>query len=113
MVKRTPTINDIRITQKVCDQLVDSFYNPINTAMTKSIPKTRTRVIDNNNPWWTQELQQQRKKLNKLYKNELKQKHPHLTEQYNAYRNQYKKNLETARRKSWEDYKEKIGSLVA
>ena len=79
--------------------------------MTKSIPKTKAKVKENNNPWWTHELQQQRKKLNTLYKNKIKQKHSYSTEQYNAYRNQYKKNIEKARKGSWEDYKEKIGSV--
>ena len=111
MERTTPVIQEVPITQKVCDSLVNDFYNTIYAAMGQAIPKIKPKIIDNNNPWWTQELQNQRKKLNKLYKRKINKTHKHSTEQYNAYRNEYRKNVEKARNKSWEDYKEKIGSI--
>ena len=99
------------ITQEKCDELVADFYSRINKAMIKAIPKSQPRVVDNNNPWWTNELQAQRRKLDTLYKHKAKKKHPHSTEIYNRYRNTYKKNVEKARKQAWEDYKEKIGSI--
>ena len=41
----------------------------------------------------------------------MKNKHPKATAKYNAYRNEYKKNIERARKQSWEDYKEGIDSI--
>ena len=31
--------------------------------MKDNIPKTKTKIIDKNNPWWTDKLQQERKIL--------------------------------------------------
>ena len=104
-------MEDIPINQKVCDELVNQLYSSIHAAMSKSIEKTKPIIIDNNNPWWTAELQHQRKKLNTLYKHKQANKHPHSAEQYKVYRNAYKKNVEKTRHKSWEEYKEKIGSI--
>ena len=36
--------------------------------MKQSIPKSQPKIIDKNNPWWTPQLQQQRKTVSKLYR---------------------------------------------
>ena len=79
------------ISQEGCDQFVFDFYKRIENAMALAIPKSPPRVIDNNNPWWTRELQAQRHKLDTLYKQKKNKKYPHSTEVYNAFRNRYKK----------------------
>ena len=87
MVRTTPIIKEGIITQKVCDELVTAFYSSINEALNSSVPKSKPRVVDNNNPWWTEELQNRRKKLNKLYKKKATGKSIHVAEQYRIYRN--------------------------
>ena len=56
------------IYQKDCDKLLTDYYKTIYQAMKQSIPRSQLKTIDKNNPWWTPQLQQQRKKVGKLYR---------------------------------------------
>ena len=62
-----PTKHNI-ITQETTDNLLKQFYDAIETTMKAAVPKTKGKIIDNNNPWWTKELQFMRNTVNKLKK---------------------------------------------
>ena len=88
-----------------------SFYKSIEEAMKEAIPKTKGKIIDNNNPWWTKDLQKMRTTLNKLKRKMDKKNNLANTEAYKKYRNEYKKLIQKTRDRSWNDYTEKIDSL--
>ena len=88
-----------------------SFYKAIEEAMKEAIPKTKGKIIDNNNPWQTEDLQKMRITLNKLKRKMDKKNNLANTEAYKKYRNEYKKLIQKTRDKSWNDYTEKIDSL--
>ena len=45
------------VTQRSCETLLDDLYKELDKAMKANIPKTKTKIIDKNNPWWTPQLQ--------------------------------------------------------
>ena len=67
--------------------------------------------MDKNNPWWNPYLSKQRRKLDTLYKHQKANKGFCAKEKYKAFRKEYKKDVEEARKASWDDYKEKIDSV--
>ena len=75
--------------------------------MKDNIPKTKTKIIDKNNPWWNSKLQNERKILCKLHKTSLKKPTPRNIERYKEKHNEYKKHCDKAKKISWADYKEK------
>ena len=48
--------------------MVNKTYSAINRALDLACPKTPTKIIDKNNPWWTDKHDEARKQLSKLYK---------------------------------------------
>jgi len=56
------------IYQVDCDEIVNKYYKLLYKAMKIAIPKSKTKLIDKNNPWWTPGLQTRRKQVNKLYR---------------------------------------------
>ena len=52
--------------------MVSELYDSIDYAMTISILKTKVKIIEKSNPWWTQDLHRQRQKLDTLYKHKKK-----------------------------------------
>ena len=99
------------ITQRDCDNMVNALYNVISNALEKAVPKSKKRIVDKNNPWWNPYLAKQRRKLDTLYKHQKINKGNCAQEKYKAFRKEYKKDIEKARKASWEDYKEKIDSV--
>ena len=81
--------------------------------MKDNIPKTKSKVIDKNNPWWNDSLQAERKVLCKLHKTSLKHPTNRNKEKYRAKHAEYKKHCDKAKKISWADYKEKINSVEA
>ena len=59
--------------------------------MKHNIPKTKSKVIDKNNPWWNDSLQAERKVLCKLHKTSLKHPTNRNKEKYRAKHAEYKK----------------------
>ena len=51
---------------------IKQFYTNINKALDEACPQEQPKPIDKNNPWWTPELQAERKALTKLYKTKCK-----------------------------------------
>ena len=66
------------VTEKRLENSLKTFYTNIDKCLDKACPKEVQKSVDKNNPWWTPEINDMRKHLNKLYKK--KNKHP---SQYN------------------------------
>ena len=63
-----------KINEKRLDTMVSKVYSTLNRALDLACPKTVTKIVDKNNPWWTDKHQEARKQLSKLYK--TKQRKP-------------------------------------
>ena len=79
--------------------------------MKDNIPKTKPKVIDKTNPWWTDKLQQERKILCKLHKTSLKNPTPLNKDKYKKKHNEHKTHCDKAKKISWAEYKEKNNSV--
>ena len=101
------------VTQKSCEKSPDELYKELDKAMKDNIPKTKTKIIDKNNPWWSTQLQNERKVLCKIHKTSLKHPTPRNIDRYKQKHNEYKKHCEKAKKVSWAEYKEKINSVEA
>ena len=101
------------INQETCDRIMTDFYAIINEAMTEAIPKTKTKIIDKNNPWWTDELQAMRKRLNKLYRTSKRKPSTRSINAYKQVQSEYAKKCDKVRNNAWADFKEKLDSLEA
>ena len=62
--------------------MVSKTYSALNRALDLACPKTTTKLIDKNNPWWTDKHHQARKQLNKLYKKKQKRPSERSIEKY-------------------------------
>ena len=56
------------INEKRLDTMVNKLYSALNRALDLACPKTTTKIVDKNNPWWADKHQEARRQLNKLYK---------------------------------------------
>ena len=88
---------------------LDTFLKHIKKALNKTCPEKPTKIRDKNNPWWTKELQADRRNLNKLYKHRTENE-----EQYKKYKEEqkiYRKKCLKAKAKNWEQFVEQQDSL--
>ena len=99
------------IDQQYCEDMLQDLYSAIEKAMIKSIPKGKPKLIDKNNPWWTEEFHQKRKSLNKKYKRQRTFPTPSNIRQYNQEHQKYKRDCERARLRSWRDLQSNIESV--
>ena len=76
--------------------------------MKDNIPKTKTKVIDKNNPWWNSKLQNERKVLCKLHKTSLKKPTPRNIERYKEKHNEYKNTVTKPRKSHGQNIKKKL-----
>ena len=98
------------ITQKTLDHAVNDMYAVINTALAIAVPKSKGRIIDTNNPWWSPTLQTKRKHVLKLYKKSRNHPTPFNIASYKETKKEYTRLCQQAKRNSWNDYKENIDS---
>ena len=98
------------ITQKSLDHAVNDMYEVINTALSIAVPKSRGRIIDTNNPWWSSTLQTKRKQVLKLYKKSRNHPTAFNIASYKETKKEYTRLCQQAKRNSWNDYKENIDS---
>lgn len=56
------------ITEKRLDKILAQVYKRHDHALNHACPKRECKTKDKNNPWWTQQLGEMRKRVNKLYK---------------------------------------------
>ena len=86
------------------------MYKVINDALAVSVPKSKGRIIDVNNPWWSPALQTKRKKVLQLYNKSIKYPNEFNITQYKIHKKEYTKQCQVAKTASWNDYKENIDS---
>ena len=98
---------------KTCEKLLDDLYRELNKAMKDNIPKTKTKLIGKNNPWWIDSLQLERKELCKLHKTSLRHPTDRNKERYRVKHAECKQHCDKTKKISWADYKEKINSVEA
>ena len=99
------------ITQDVCEDMLSKLYYTINKAMIKSIPRSKTKTIDKNNPWWTEEFKNERRSVNKAYKSMIRSPTQHNVNRYKNKHAEYKKKCNKARLWSWRGLQQDIGNI--
>ena len=60
------------MTEQRLEKCVAQFYRTMDKAIKLACPIGKIKERDQNNPWWTKQLQQQRSHLNKLYRHRRK-----------------------------------------
>ena len=56
------------ITEKKLDKMVEKINSCIDLALDKACPLTKTKIINKNNPWWTDQLEDLRTQVTNAYK---------------------------------------------
>ena len=94
-----------------CEKELKEMYRSINYAMNCSIPKSKPKIVDKSNPWWTPELKQARNNVSKLYKHQNKSPTPANIALYKKAHQAYKKDCLKARKDSWRNFQTKIDDI--
>jgi len=101
------------ITCKDLETVLNQFYKFIKQAMSKFIPKSKGKVLDLNNPWWNNNLKQQRKQLTKMYRKKMKFPTAGNQAKYRELFATYSKTCEKEQKINFNDYAECINSIEA
>ena len=56
------------ITETKLDKMVENINSCIDLALDKACPVTKTKIINKNNPWWTDQLEDLRTQVTNAYK---------------------------------------------
>ena len=56
------------ITEQKLDKMVEKINSCIDLALDKACPLTKTKIINKNNPWWTDQLEDLRTQVTNAYK---------------------------------------------
>ena len=99
------------ITNDTCEDMLDKFYKCLKRAMKKVIPRSKAKVVDRNNPWWTEQFNIDRRCLNKAYKAMTKHPTEANTNRYKRKHAKYKKKCNKARLWSWRDLQSNMGGI--
>ena len=94
-----------------CEKELTAIYRTINRAMKGSIPKSKPRTVDKNNPWWTAELKQERNNVSKLYKLQNKSPSAANIDKYKKAHKKYKANCLRAPTNSWRNFQSEVDSI--
>ena len=89
------------ITNYTCEDMLDKFYKCLKRAMKTAIQRSKARIIDKNNPWWTEQFKIDRRNLNKAYKAITKHPTEANIKKYKSKHTEYKKKCNKARLWSW------------
>ena len=108
------TTENIRImdsmTTSRLEKCLDQWYSQIQNAIDKHCPKRRNKPKDLNNPWWTDKLQNQRKEIKGLKKQNTRwfteTRNHLLKEKIKA----YKRDCLKAKEQDWKDFNTKQNS---
>ena len=105
------TTENIRImdsmTTSRLEKCLDQWYSQINNAIDKHCPKRKNKPKDLNNPWWTSKLQNQRKEIKVIKKQNT---HWYTEERQNILREKkraYKRDCLKAKKQDWKDFNTK------
>ena len=91
--------------------MVNKTYSAINRALDLACPKTPTKIIDKNNPWWTDKHQEARKQLNKLYKKKQRKPSERSIMKYKNAKTEYAKLCRNSQEKDWSKFKAKTDNI--
>ena len=94
-----------------CEKELTNIYRYINSAMKKSIPKSKAAIVDKNNPWWNLTLKKQRNTVSKLYQKQIKSPTEANISNYKAEHRSYKAACEKARKDSWRKLQQGIDNI--
>ena len=99
------------ITEKRLEKSLKTFYTNIDKSLDVACPKTTPKPTDKNNPWWNDDLQEERKKLAKLYKTKCRHPTEINTEIYKQRKNEFAKHCRQAQSRGWNTFTESTDSL--
>ena len=91
------------------EKCLDDYYKSIEYALNKACPKKIPKIKDKNTPWWTRQLQESRRELNRLYRRRTIDSENWLN--YKTKEKQYRKTCYKAKTINWQDFLEKQSSL--
>ena len=99
------------INQEDLEKAISDLYKKLHLTMKKSVPRSKPKTIDKNNPWWTKKLKTERNSVSKLYKLYINNKTEANLNNYKAKNQIYKRNCEKARKRSWLDLQSNINDI--
>ena len=98
------------MTTKRLEKCLDQWYTQINNAIDKHCPKRKNKPKDLNNPWWTSKLQNQRKEIKSLKKQNALWSTEDRLNNIRAKTRAYKNDCLRAKRQDWKDFNTKQDS---
>ena len=99
------------INSDICEDMLKKLYRKIGKAMKKAIPRSKTKTVDRNNPWWNDDFKNERRNLNKAYKNMVRSPTPSNVNMYKTKHAEYKRKCNKARLWSWRELQQDIGNI--
>ena len=94
-----------------CENKLTKLYRTINRAVKKCNPESKAKIVDKNNPWWTNELKPERANVSKLYKAQNKNATVGNTSKFKKAQIKYKNNCLNARTTSWRNFQSSIDNI--
>ena len=82
-----------------------------NRALDLACPKTLTKIVDKNNPWWTDKHHEARKQLSKLYKKKQRKPNERSIMKYKNAKTEYAKLCRNSQEKDWSKFKAKTDNI--
>ena len=91
--------------------MVNKLYLALNRALDLACPKTKTKIVDKNNPWWTEKHHEARKQLNKLYRKKQRKPNERSIMKYQNVKTEYEKLCRNSQDKDWSKFKAKTDNI--
>ena len=91
--------------------MVSKLYSALNRALDLACPKTVTKIVDKNNPWWTDKHQEAKKQLSKLYKKKQRRPSERSIMKYKNAKTEYAKLCRNSQEKDWSKFKAKTDNI--
>ena len=112
--RQTLKMDNIRIMDSMTscrlEKCLEQWYTQVHNAIDKHCPKRKNKPKDKNNPWWTGKLQNQRKEIKQLKKQnaiwQTEERQAHLREKVRT----YKRDCLKAKKQDWKDFNTKQNS---
>ena len=90
-----------KMTKKKLDKLLRNFYSSINTALDKACPMTKRRIFDDQNTWFTEEIEELRQLTIRAYKTNPQEEE---RERFKLAKRRYRTACRRAKRRSWREF---------
>ena len=91
--------------------MVIKLYSVLNRALDLACPKTVTKIVDKNNPWWTDKHQEAKKQLSKLYKKKQRRPSERSIMKYKNAKTEDAKLCRNSQEKDWSKFKAKTDNI--